>query len=99
MRVLISSQHVNPEKKLEEFITEKVSRLGRYDENIAEAEVVLSLERSGGTNYESKVVKVKLFGRDGTYFAEKKAGSFEEATLEVVDALRRQILKNKEKKR
>ena len=99
MKVKISAQHVSPEEKLEQFITEKVSKLEHFDENLAEAEVVLSLERSGSTNYESKVVKIKLFGRNGDYFAEKKAGSFEEATMEAIDALRRQILKSKDKRR
>ncbi len=99
MKVKISAHHVSPEEKLEQFIEEKVSKLEHFDENIAEAEVLLTLERSGSANYESKVVKIKLFGRSGDYFAEKKAGSFEEATLEAVEALRRQILKSKDKKR
>ncbi len=98
MKVKISAQHVSPEEQLEQFITEKVSKLAHYDENLSEAEVLLTLERSGGPNFASKVVKIKLFGRNSDYFAEKKAGSFEEATLEAIDALRRQILKNKDKK-
>ncbi len=99
MKVKISSQHVSPETKLEQFIEEKVVKLEHFDENLSEAEVILSLERGKAPNFDSKVVKIKLYGRDGGYFAEKKASSFEEATLEAIDALRRQIIKSKDKKR
>ncbi len=99
MKINISSQHVNPEASLQEFITKKLSKLAHFDENLSEAEVILDLEKGRVPNFDSKVVKVKLFGRNGDYFAEKTASSFEQATLEVVDALKRQILKAKDKRR
>ena len=98
MKINISSQHVNPEASLQEFITKKLSKLTHFDENLAEAEVILDLEKGRVPNFDSKVVKVKLFARGADYFAEKKAASFEEATLQVIDALKKQILKAKEKK-
>ncbi len=99
MKVTISAQHVAPSDQLEQFINEKLAKLEQFDENIRDAEVVLTLERSNAPNYESKIVKVKLFGRNSDYFAEKKAKTFEEATLEVADALRKQIIKQKDKRK
>ena len=98
MKINISSQHVNPEVSLQEFITKKLSKLSHFNENLSEAEVILDLERGRNTNFDTKVVKVKVFGRGIDFFAEKKASSFEEATLQVIDALKKQILRVKERK-
>ncbi len=98
MKINISSQHVNPEASLQEFITKKLSKLTHFDENLSEVEVVLDLEKGRVPNFDSKVIKVKVFGRNGDYFAEKKASSFEEATLQVIDALKKQILRAKERR-
>ncbi len=98
MKINISSQHVNPEASLQEFITKKMSKLTHFDEDLSEAEVILDLDKGRVPNFDSKIVKVKLFGRNGDYFAEKKASSFEEATLQAIDALKKQIQKAKEKR-
>ncbi len=98
INVKITGIHFSPDKKLEEFITNKISKLTVFKEDLREAEVNLSLERPKGKNYNSKVVKIKLFDRKNEYFAEKKDATFEKATDMAVDALRSQILKQKEKK-
>jgi putative sigma-54 modulation protein len=97
MKVNITSIHFNADVKLEEFITEKLNKLKQFDETLFSAEVILSLERPSGRNYDSKVVKIKLKSKKYEYFAEKKSESFEAATDEVVGALRSQINKKKEK--
>ncbi len=97
MNVKITSIHFNADSKLENFIEEKVKKLKQYDEELLGAEVVLSLERPAGRNYDSKVTKLKIKARGHEFFADKKSESFEAATDEAVEAIRNQILKRKEK--
>ena len=97
MKVQIKAIHFNADSKLENFITEKVEKLNQFDENLLSSEVILSLERPAGRNYDSKVVKIKVKSKHNELFAEKKSESFEAATDDAVDALKSQILKRKEK--
>jgi len=97
MNIKITSIHFNADQKLEDFINEKMSKLDQFGEELISSEVILSLERPVGRNYDSKIVKVKLKSKGYEYFAEKKSESFEAATDEAVDALRNQIIKRKEK--
>jgi len=98
MNVKISSIHFNADKKLEEFIQERVEKLEHFGEDILGAEVILSLEKPIGKNYDSKVVKIKLKGKGKEYFAEKKGETFEGGVDEATDAIKNQIIKAKEKK-
>ena len=97
MDVKINSIHFNADKKLENYITEKVVKLNNYGGNLIKSEVTLFFQRPVGRNYDSKVVKVKLKSKGYEFFAEKKSESFETATNNVVGALRNQIIKRKEK--
>lgn len=97
MKVQIKAIHFNADTKLEDFINEKVSKLKQFDENLINSEVILSLERPAGRNYDSKVVKIKVKSKNYDLFAEKKSETFEGATDEAVSALKTQILKRKEK--
>ncbi len=97
MNLKINSIHFNADQKLEDFITDKVSKLNQFGEDLISSEVTLSLERPAGRNYDSKVVKVKVKSKNHEYFAEKKSESFESATDASVEALRNQIIKRKEK--
>ena len=99
MTVKIEAIHFNPDSKLEEFITEKVSKLSQVADDIIKAEVFLSLERSQSKNYDSKTAKIRIEVPGSDIFAEKKCKSFEEAIDTGLEALRVQLLKRKEKQK
>ena len=48
-------------------------------------------------SYDNKIVEIKLHSSLGEYFAKKQADSFEESADLASQALRKQILKHKEK--
>ena len=48
-------------------------------------------------SFDNKIVEIKLHSPLGEYFAKKQANSFEQSTDLVSQALRKQILKHKEK--
>jgi len=97
MNIRIKAVKFDADSKLEDFIQKKVSKLGRFFDDIITAEVFLKLENS--PDLENKVVEVKLDIPGSDLFARKQTRSFEESTDEVVDALKQQILKHKEKQR
>jgi putative sigma-54 modulation protein len=97
MNIRINAVRFDADTKLEQFIEKKVSNLARYFDDIINAEVFLRLENT--PDLENKVVEIKLDIPGTDLFARKQSKTFEEATVIVVDALKQQILKHKEKLR
>lgn len=95
MKVDINSVHFRADEKLENFITEKLNKLEQYFDGILGGEVMLKIENVDGKENKIAEVKIKVPGDD--LFAQKQASTFEEATNQAVSALRKQLLKYKEK--
>ncbi len=95
MKVNINPIHFKIDKKLDEYINEKITKLSKFHQEIISSDVILKLENS--PTPENKIVEIKLVISGNDLFATKKAKTFEEATDLAVDALRRQIEKTKEK--
>ncbi|MDQ1769507.1 ribosome-associated translation inhibitor RaiA [Labilibaculum sp. A4] len=85
------------DSKLEAFIQSKLDKLMKLDDDIVGVEVFLRLEKSVTT--ENKVVEIILDLKGADLFAKKQSQSFEESTDMVIEALRRQLVKHKEKLR
>jgi putative sigma-54 modulation protein len=94
---MINSVHFKADKKLEAFINEKLDKLGSFFDGLIGAEVKLKLENI--EEPENKTIEVRLIVKGNDLFAVKSCKSFEEATDITVEALRRQLLKHKEKVR
>ncbi len=95
MKVTINSVHFKADQKLEEFINEKVEKLNRVHDSIIGAEVSLKLENTDSPENKTVDIRMNIKGNDAR--AGKTAKSFEEATDLAVDALKKQLLKVKEK--
>jgi ribosome hibernation promoting factor len=83
--------------KLETFIQSKVDKLLKLDDDIVGVEVFLRLEKSAAAG--NKIVEIILDLKGADLFAKKQSQSFEESTDMVIEALRRQLVKHKEKLR
>ncbi len=97
MNIRINAVRFDADTKLEQFIEKKVSKLARYFDEIINVEIFLRLENT--SDLENKVVEIKLDIPGSDLFARKQSKTFEEATVIVVDALKQQILKHKERLR
>lgn len=97
MNVRINAVRFDADTKLVQFIEKKVNKLARYFDDIINAEVFLKVENTA--ELENKVVEIKLDIPGSDLFASKQSKSFEESTDIVVDALKQQILKHKDKLR
>lgn len=97
MKLQFHSVHFNADPKLTEFIEQKASKLETFYDRITDGEVFLRLEKNDH-RYDNKVVEIKLNIPGTTLFTKEHATSFEAATDQAVESLRRQLLKYKEKK-
>jgi putative sigma-54 modulation protein len=95
MKINISSIHFKADKKLEDFITEKVQKLSTIYDGLIGSEVILKVDNKETT--ENKIAEIKLQIRGNDLFAKKQSKSFEEAADSAVEALRKQLTKYKEK--
>ena len=95
MNMKMQSVGFKADKKLEAFINHKLSKLNKFDNNISDYNVTLNIENSDPKA--NKVVEVRVNVPGNELFAKKQSNSFEAAAELVADALRIQILKNKEK--
>ncbi|MBL7914374.1 MAG: ribosome-associated translation inhibitor RaiA [Bacteroidia bacterium] len=97
MKIKVQSIHFTADKKLLQFIEEKVDKLFQFYDSIIDSEVYLRLDKSD--NSENKIAEIKINTPGKTLFAKEQCKTFEEATDVAVEALRRQITKHKEKLR
>ena len=97
MNVQIQSIKFNADKKLIDFINQKVSKLDRFFDNIIGAEVFLRVEKT--QDMENKLVEVRLSVPGNDLIAHRQCKTFEEAIDGCVDALKIQIKKHKERLR
>ncbi len=97
MQVQVHSIHFDADQKLVDFIQEKIAKLGTFHDHIISSEVFLRLEKSDVN--ENKIAEIKLMVPGKDMFAKRQSRTFEEATDEAVEALRRQIMKQRDKAR
>ena len=97
MNVQIHSVRFDADKKLINFVQQKLDKLTLFGEDIVNAEVFLRLDKD--QDRENKISEIKLELPGGPLFAKKQSKTFEEATDDVIEALKKQITKHKEKNR
>ena len=96
MNIKINSVHFDADKKLEDFIEKKVSKVVERHNDVTSVGVILKLDNGSSEDNKITEIKVDLKGKD--VFVKKQSKTFEEATDTAVEALRRQLKKYKEKK-
>ena len=93
MDIKVHSVHFTADKKLVDFVNEKVGKLELFFDNIIASEVYLRLDKS--QDGENKIAEVKILIPGKELFAKKQCKSFEEAADLAVEALRKQVHKHK----
>ena len=95
MDIKMHSIRFDADEKLLSFIDTKVKKLPTVYDDIMSAEIFLRLDKE--STRENKLVEIKLDVKGHQVFAKKQCKTFEEATDLSIDALRRQLVKRKEK--
>jgi len=97
MNIKINTMHFDADKKLTEFVENKLDKLQKFETNIVTADVFLTFNKAQADK-ENKIAKIKIDLPGTELFAEKGTKSFEESVDSVIEALKKQIMKYKEKK-
>lgn len=97
MNIKITALHFKADQKLESFISERMDKLTKIHDGIIGTEVTLKLENTEKPENKTVEMRAKIRGNDA--IASKTAKTFEEATDGVVDALKKQLKKVKDKER
>ncbi|MDR3127359.1 MAG: ribosome-associated translation inhibitor RaiA [Tannerellaceae bacterium] len=95
MDIRIKSIHFDLLPKLETFVDKKVAKLAKFHDNLLSADVTLTLITLDAP--QNKEVHIALKIKNADLFASKTRDSFEDALLDCLDALEKQLLKIKEK--
>lgn len=94
MEIGIRSVGFDAKDHLVKFAEERVKKLERFYENIQKVEVFLRLKSDAVTNKEAGI-RIHVPGTE--LYASKSSETFEEAVDVVFDALRKQLIKYKDK--
>ncbi len=95
MQVKIHSVQFKADQKLENFIEDKLVKLNGFYDQIMGSEVYLKIENTNGPDNKITEIRLSIPGND--LFAKKQSKTFEEATDQAIEALRRQIHKHKDR--
>lgn len=95
MNININSIHFKADKDLETFITEKIQKIGKHYDGIIMSNVTLKLDNTDKA--ENKIAEIRLKIKGNELIANKQCKTFEEATEQALEALRKQLKKTKDK--
>ena len=93
MEIKVHSVHFSADRKLVDYVNDKVNKLDLFFDNIVAGEVFLRLDKT--SEKENKISEVKLLVPGKELFAKKQCKTFEEAVALSVEALRKQVEKQK----
>jgi putative sigma-54 modulation protein len=95
MKLQMHSIRFDADEKLLQFIQKKADKLDTFFDRIIDGEVFLRLDKDN--NMENKIIEIKLNIPKNQLFVKERAKSFEAASDQAIQALRKQIIKHKDK--
>ncbi len=97
MKVNVHAVNFNIDKKLVDFIDERMNKLEKYYDKVVSSDGFLKVENI--SEKENKIVELKVLVPGDDFIVKKQSKSFEEATDLAVESLERLLMKRKEKLR
>ena len=94
MEINIQAIRFEPTERLQDFVHKKVGKLEKFSDEIRKVEVSMKVVKPETAMNKEVAIRVNA---GAELFAEKVCDTFEEAIDNCVDALLRQLQKNKEK--
>ena len=97
MKVNVHAVNFNVDKKLVDFVEEKMKKLEKYYDKVVSSDVFLKVEKT--SDKENKIVEVKIIVPGDEFIVKKQCKTFEEGIELTAESLERLLLKRKEKLR
>jgi len=95
MKINMTAVHFDADQKLVQYIEKKTAKLEQFFDRIIDAQVFLKLENSGQVR--DKIVELKLQVPGDTLIATEVSKTFEASTDAVIDNMKRQLSRHKER--
>jgi putative sigma-54 modulation protein len=97
MKVNVHAVNFNVDRKLVDFINERLVKLEKYYDKVVSSDVFLKVEKT--SEKENKVVEVKIHVPGDDFMVKKQCKTFEEGVELASESLERLLVKRKEKVR
>ena len=95
MKVDVHAVNFTVDRKLVDFIQERMDKLEKYYDRVVSADVFLKVERT--SDKENKAVEIKINVPGDDFLVKKQCKTFEEAVELSAESLERLLVKRKEK--
>ncbi|WP_281226533.1 ribosome hibernation-promoting factor, HPF/YfiA family [Flavobacterium aquiphilum] len=97
MKVNVHAVNFTVDKKLVDFVQERMDKLEKYYDRVVSSDVFMKVEKT--SEKENKIVEVKINVPGDDFLVKKQCKSFEEAVEQAAESLERLLVKRKEKLR
>lgn len=95
MKVNVHAVNFTVDKKLVDFINERLAKLEKFYDKVVSSDVFLKVEKT--SEKENKIVEVKIHVPGDDFMVKKQCKTFEEAIEVSAESLERLLIKRKEK--
>ena len=95
MKVNVHAVNFNVDRKLVDFINERLTKLEKFYDKVVSSDVFLKVEKT--SEKENKIVEVKIHVPGDDFMVKKQCKTFEEAIEISAESLERLLIKRKEK--
>jgi putative sigma-54 modulation protein len=97
MKVNVHAVNFTVDKKLVDFVQERMDKLEKYYDRVVSSDVFMKVEKT--SEKENKIVEIKINVPGDDFLVKKQCKSFEEAVEQASESLERLLVKRKEKLR
>lgn len=97
MKVNVQSVNFNADRKLIDFLQNRMDKLETFYDKVISSDVYLKVENT--SSKENKIVEIKLNIPRDKFIVKKQCKTFEEAVDSACSSLERKLIKRKEKMR
>lgn len=97
MKVNVHAVNFTVDKKLVDFVQDRMDGLEKYYDKVVFSDVFLKVEKT--SDKENKIVEMKINVPGDDFLVKKQCKTFEEATDQAAESIERLLVKRKEKLR
>ena len=95
MKVNVHAVNFNVDRKLVDFIQERLNKIEKFYDKIISTDVFLKVENT--SDKENKIAEIKIHVPGDDFLVKKQCKTFEEAVELASESLERLVVKRKEK--
>lgn len=95
MKVNVHAVNFTIDRKLVDFVQERLEKLSKYYDKVVSTDVFLKVEKT--SEKENKIAEIKMHVPGDDFMVKKQCKTFEEAIEQASESLERLLIKRKEK--